>query len=51
MVVLRKVRPGPNHDKIKKMAGISAATVLALLVETKLRGGDGHNLPHPSKPI
>jgi hypothetical protein len=28
----------------------SSATVLALLVETKLRGGDGH-LPHVKKPI
>jgi hypothetical protein len=27
------------------------ATVLALLVETKLRGGDGHNLTHTKKPI
>jgi hypothetical protein len=29
----------------------SSATVLALLVETKLRGGDGHGFPASKKPI
>ena len=29
----------------------STATVLALLVETKLRGGDGHGFTLPKKPV
>jgi hypothetical protein len=29
----------------------SVATVLAVLVATKLQGGDGHNLTLPTKPV
>ena len=43
----------PVSEALLTIAGNvrSSATVLALLVETKLRGGDGHNLTHPKKPI
>ena len=43
----------PVSEALLTIAGNvrSSATVLALLVETKLRGGDGHNLTHTKKPV
>ena len=43
----------PVSEALISIAGNvrATATVLAVLVETKLRGGDGHGFPLSKKPI
>jgi hypothetical protein len=43
----------PVSEALLSIAGNvrATATVLAVLVETKLRGGDGHSFPLSTKPI
>jgi hypothetical protein len=43
----------PVSEALVSIAGNvrAAATVLAVLIETKLRGGDGHNPARTKKPV